>query len=105
MQSGGFSENSLAEYQNLLSSLTGEEVYDFSRCVRPDGTFYGTKGRCVPPNVPAAYHKEDRPANRQPAVQKDPTLTSGVSAESSKVLSSLVKRRNRQYEFLKDALE
>lgn len=105
MQSGGFSENSLEIYQNLLSSLMGEEeVYDFARCVRPDGTFYGTRGKCMPPNKPA-METEKGAAPQQPTVKKDPTLTQGVSEDSAKVLSTFVNRRNRQYQFLKDAME
>lgn len=105
MQSGGFSENSLETYQNLLSSLMDEEVYDFARCVRPDGTFYGTRGKCMAPNKPVADAKKEPMVEEAPAIKKDPTLTQGVSEDSAKVLSSFVKRRDRQYGFMKDALE
>ena len=106
MQAGGFSENSLDSYQSLLSSLLDEEeVYDFARCVRPDGTFYGTRGKCMPPNKPVADAKKEPMTEEAPTIRKDPTLSQGVSEDSAKVLSSFVKRRDRQYGFMKDALE
>lgn len=52
---GSFSDKHLNTYQDLLQELYSkdlEEVYDFARCVRPDGSTYGTKGRCKPPNKP-----------------------------------------------------
>jgi hypothetical protein len=103
MQTGGFSAGSLENYQNLLSSLMDEETYDFARCVRPDGTYYGTRGKCIPPNKPAA-DVEKGAAPQQSTIKKDPTLSQGVSEDSAKVLSTFVNRRNRQYQFMKDAL-
>lgn len=57
---GGFSEESLEKYQDLLKS-TGEvdELYDFTRCVTPQGEVYGTKGRCLPPNRLASQQGSD----------------------------------------------
>jgi hypothetical protein len=44
---GNFSENSLQLFQELVSEgLPEEEVFDFARCVRPDGTAYGSRGKC-----------------------------------------------------------
>jgi hypothetical protein len=48
---GHFNEEALQLYHNLCAEKEGidfseEEVYDFTRCVRPNGTFYGTAGRC-----------------------------------------------------------
>jgi hypothetical protein len=47
---GSFSEKSLETYSQLALSMQSSEYaesgeYDFTRCVRPDGTAYGTKGR------------------------------------------------------------
>lgn len=75
MQAGGFSEESLSSYQHLLSECVGslgdmEGVYDFTRCVRPDGTTYGTKGKCTPPNKPAAAEAPETP--EQPSSGKPP---------------------------------
>lgn len=104
---GDFSNEALDKYQELLSPispLSEEGVYDYARCVRPDGTFYGTKGKCMPPNKPAASVKEKGAAVVE-APKPDPLpVTKGISAESSKILSGVLRRRNRQYDFLTDAM-
>lgn len=47
---GYFSDNSLDSYRILIAELQGEDfaegAYDFTRCVKPDGTVYGTAGQC-----------------------------------------------------------
>ena len=48
---GGFSEEALQLFQLAASEQSYEfseegETYDFTRCMRADGTFYGTSGRC-----------------------------------------------------------
>lgn len=107
---GSFSEQSLSKYQNLLQDklnsfgeLVEGEVYDFARCVRPDGTFYGTRGRCIPPNKPVLSKEEKDKMKKAPVKEKDVTLK-GISADSFKVLDSMVKGRNRQQNFMKDVV-
>ena len=49
---GSFSENSLSEYLALVNLKGGldfaeaTDTYDFTRCVRKDGSIYGTAGKC-----------------------------------------------------------
>jgi hypothetical protein len=48
---GYVSEQALAAYAQLVAETQGlnfseEETYDFTRCVRPNGSAYGTGGRC-----------------------------------------------------------
>ena len=48
---GFVSEEALAEYSRLAAEKLGVdfaegEVYDFARCMRADGSFYGTRGTC-----------------------------------------------------------
>ena len=49
---GSFSDKALSQYSELLRAAQelafseGSEFYDFTRCVRPDGTAYGTGGKC-----------------------------------------------------------
>ena len=48
---GSFSEDALEQFARLAAEKQGldfseGEVYDFARCVRPDGSFYGTGGTC-----------------------------------------------------------
>ena len=79
MQTGEFSEESLNIYQTLLHScaeLLGDQagVYDFARCIRPDGTAFGTRGKCLPPNKPAPTKAPEQPepqtVKEVPAVKK-----------------------------------
>jgi len=48
---GYFDEKSLESYNLLIAEREGVdfsegEIYDFTRCVRANGSFYGTSGRC-----------------------------------------------------------
>ena len=48
---GHFSEKSLKNYLEMVEDYWGQDfsessVYDFARCVRSDGTAYGTGGKC-----------------------------------------------------------
>jgi hypothetical protein len=50
---GQFSEESLSSYASLVEEKVGpsfskfeEDEYDFTRCMRPNGTYYGTRGKC-----------------------------------------------------------
>jgi NAD:arginine ADP-ribosyltransferase. len=53
MSQGSFSEQSLRKYEEMVGALSscnfselGLEPYDYTRCVREDGTAYGTSGKC-----------------------------------------------------------
>ena len=48
---GGFTEEALAAYQKALAEQAGTDFaegdsYDFTTCIRPDGSAYGTGGKC-----------------------------------------------------------
>jgi hypothetical protein len=48
---GSFSEEALLRFAELSAESRGLDfsegsVYDFTRCIRPDGSTYGTGGRC-----------------------------------------------------------
>jgi hypothetical protein len=48
---GGFTEEALAAYQKALAEQEGTDFaegdsYDFTTCIRPDGSAYGTGGKC-----------------------------------------------------------
>jgi hypothetical protein len=49
---GSFSEKGLEAYKEAIQAYSGRvnfsesETYDFARCVRPDGSVYGTRGKC-----------------------------------------------------------
>lgn len=62
---GGFSEEALYFFQLAASERGYDEfseeggTYDFTRCVRADGTFYGTKGACRKGSETGAREKEE----------------------------------------------
>jgi hypothetical protein len=50
------SDDELFRLLNFSAKALGaseEEVYEFTRCIRPDGSSFGTSGKCVPPNKTA----------------------------------------------------
>ena len=69
---GSFSERALQVYAKLAAEKTGlnfaesGSYYDFTRCVRPDGSAYGTSGRCRK-GVEGEKPKEDKPATNAAA--------------------------------------
>lgn len=67
---GYFSDKALSQYSELLRAAQefafseGSEFYDFTRCVRPDGTAYGTGGKCRK-GAEEAKQQEDRERTRE----------------------------------------
>ena len=58
---GHFSEDALTKFNAMCADgvdFSEKEVYDFTRCVRADGTFYGTAGRCRKGSQTASKAKE-----------------------------------------------
>ena len=48
---GSFSNEALEQFAQLVAQaqaadFSESDTYDFTRCVRPDGSFYGTRGQC-----------------------------------------------------------
>jgi hypothetical protein len=48
---GSFSDEALLHYAELVAhaqpaDFSEGDTYDFTRCVRPNGSFYGTRGKC-----------------------------------------------------------
>lgn len=69
---GSFSEESLKIYSDLASQdqglnygESGTDRYDFTRCIRPDGSSFGTQGKCVPPNRLAATNHSKTEADQE----------------------------------------
>ena len=64
---GSFSEEALRAYAELAAEKQGLDFaegdsYDFTRCVRPDGSTYGTGGRCRKGTETAPKTKEQSSA-------------------------------------------
>jgi hypothetical protein len=80
---GGFPEDVLKLYAQMAAEKQGidfseGETYDFARCIRPDGSSYGTRGKCRkgteagPSEKPAAKAKSDMtPSERIKSQGKD----------------------------------
>ena len=71
-QLGSFSEGSLNEYLALVNLKGGldfaeaTDTYDFTRCVRKDGSIYGTAGKCRKGSETSAK-KEEKKSTKSPA--------------------------------------
>ncbi len=69
---GSFSESSLAEYHSLANLKGGmdfseaTDTYDFTRCVRPNGSVYGTRGKCRK-GTEEAKKEEPKKAGKSPS--------------------------------------
>jgi len=73
MNTPGFSPESLSTANELLS-----DYYNFARCVKPDGTAYGTKGQCK--SGSPQENTEDEKRNKKVA-QIGVPIPEGESAE------------------------
>ena len=80
---GSFNEKSLLAYAELVAEKTDVdfaegEVYDFTRCMRADGSFYGTSGRCRQgsPAGPKEEVDSKKPGSRDISVSEHRKLMS-----------------------------
>jgi hypothetical protein len=99
---GFIHEEALAEYTRLAAEKLGSdfsegETYDFARCMRADGSFYGTSGKCRKgtdagdKETPAQRRKEDEasPAGGT----KKPRASAGELREAQAKLFDVAKER------------
>ena len=106
---GGFSEEALQLFQ-LAASEQGYdfseegETYDFARCVRPDGSAYGTSGKCRKGTEEAKGPKEPK-ARKTASVSKKSTKSEpkpvgfgGETVEQLRAESDAAWKRARQLE-------
>jgi hypothetical protein len=63
---GSFSRDSLRSFSELIQAAVDEDgLMDFTRCMRADGSFYGTRGKCRKGSE-ALLPEEERKENVQP---------------------------------------
>jgi hypothetical protein len=69
---GSFSDKALELFSLLASQSqginyneSGEDSYDFTRCVRPNGSSFGTSGKCTAPNRQAAANPAEAEAAKE----------------------------------------
>ena len=80
------------------SDFSEGETYDFTRCMRPDGTSFGTKGKCAPPNRAAGPSQAEQEA-AQDEEQARRLMSGGrrhslaMQARAKELLQSAKKKR------------
>jgi hypothetical protein len=89
---GGFTEEALEAYQKALAEQAGTDFaegdsYDFTTCIRPDGSAYGTRGKCRKGTEGEAKGKGAAPA----AKPKRSLATSADAKAAWKESESVVK--------------
>jgi hypothetical protein len=82
---GFVSEEALAEYSRLAAEKLGVDfaegdTYDFTRCMRPDGTFYGTRGKCKKGSEAGAAPAKEKSAKPVTRDEKVGALREKVAA-------------------------
>ena len=85
---GGFTAETLEAYQKALAEQAGTDFaegdsYDFTTCIRPDGSAYGTGGKCRKGTEGEAKAKEPKVK----AAAKKPEQSLGEMAAARKKLS------------------
>jgi hypothetical protein len=72
---GGFTAEALEAYQKALAEQAGTDFaegdsYDFTTCIRPDGSAYGTGGQCRKGSEGDSKSKEGHPKKFSPEQRK-----------------------------------
>jgi hypothetical protein len=90
---GHFSEEAVEAFIQMSCEDKGldySETFDFARCQRPDGSFYGTRGMCKPPakatkSLPKGRNvvERNRNAQAQKAIDKHADRLSGKSKSAA----------------------
>jgi hypothetical protein len=95
LASMGYSEDVAQEVASMLDG-----TFDFTRCVRPDGTAFGTKGNCTAPNRPAGPSKKE-------LLAKADSLMSGGRRNSRKIqeIARRLREKAEATNFSEDALD
>ena len=91
---GYFSEETLKQFAQLAGETFGTDfseggTYDFARCVRPDGTSYGTGGKCRKGTEQAKQEEAPKPKKTAKVPKEDPK---GAYASLMKKQQELVQK-------------
>jgi hypothetical protein len=107
---GSFSEEALAQFQELCaqnqsSDFSEGETYDFTRCMRRDGTFYGTSGSCKTGSQAGA--KEKKAPKTEGGRKRSATAATKAAGAAERKAAGGAKRSDasRRARLLKDELE
>jgi hypothetical protein len=90
---GHFSDEAVEAFIQMSCEDKGldySETFDFARCQRPDGSFYGTRGMCKPParatkSLPKGRNvaERNRNAQAQKAIDRHADRMSGKTKSAS----------------------
>jgi len=99
---GGFTEEALVAYQKALAEQTGSDFaegdsYDFTTCIRPDGSAYGTGGKCRKGTEGEAKKKEPKGEPKGKAKEAVPAPTGKVPSLSAKPNTAMGKLMKDDY--------
>jgi hypothetical protein len=99
---GGFTEEALAAYQKALDEKEGVEfsekdTYDFTTCIRPDGSAYGTAGKCRKGTEGEAKKKEPKGEPKGKSKEAVPAPTGKVPSLSAKPNTAMGKLMKDDY--------
>jgi hypothetical protein len=112
---GFFSDDALNLYAEAMADRMGfdfseRDTYDFTRCVRPDGTAYGTRGMCKAgsaqakpaaapkaPRAPKAAKPAAAPRTRAPKSEMGPAgYKSASDQERANALDAEMRKESRR---------
>jgi len=84
---GYFQDESLLIYSEIVAEKIGVdfsegETYDFARCVRPDGSAYGTSGKC-------RKGTEGEAKSRESSITATPGMAAKVKAAKEKLKTEI----------------
>jgi hypothetical protein len=77
--------------ENPEDQLAFAEAYDFARCQRPDGSFYGTAGQCRKGSPAGAKQEESKPKKKLDKGERE-----GKAAEALKDIETGAKIRRER---------
>ena len=97
---GYFNDESLLIYSEMVAEKIGvdfseNETYDFTRCMRSNGTYYGTNGRCREGTEAEAKNKELAGKPEGAAATSKPPVTSAAAKVARPVNSEVALQVDR----------
>lgn len=103
---GSFSPEAVELYSELINSKHNQnfsetENYDFTRCIRPDGTSFGTDGKCSPPNKPAPASKAPNP--KAEALEKKAEELMSGGRRHSRAMQEVARKLKEQAKKLRES--
>jgi hypothetical protein len=99
-----FSDEELLRLLNFSAKALGasdNELYEFTRCIRPDGSYFGTSGKCAHPNKTASLRSTLEREAKEEEEQARSLLSGGrrhnraMVDEAKELLRSAARKRRK----------